>query len=193
LKNRVFFANSPSERDKQPLLMAAKVGGGFDWNDRMDAGVKTGFLSSSQDTPMDIAVNSGNVFVATNFTLLAYTVEGKSLWRAKNEKGGLFPSALRGARYIGNAFERKTPVPKSYLATPMLVATDECVYVATSFTESSAAAAADGAASRSDGVVGSEGKRARRQERHLRGKHLVSRAADHRNDGVWPTAGRGHQ
>jgi hypothetical protein len=158
-KNRVFFANSPSERDKQPLLMAAKVGGGFDWNDRMDAGVKTGLLSSSQDTPMDIAVNSGNVFVATNFTLLAYTGEGKSLWRAKNDKGGLFPSALRGARYIGNAFERKAPVPKSYLAAPMLVATDERVYLATSYTESSAAAAAtDSAASRADGVVGSESK-----------------------------------
>ncbi len=141
LKNRVLFANSPSDRSANPLLVAAKVGGGFDWNDRMDAQARTSMITSSADTPMDIAVNSNAVFVATNFTLLAYSAEGKSLWRDKN-KGGLFPSSLRGARYIGNMFERKMGVPSTVLATPMLAATDERVYLATRHTESAAESAA---------------------------------------------------
>lgn len=130
---RVFFAAAPSG-DKKPLLVAAKVGGGVDWDDRMDAAVKTGMFSSYQGAPMDLAVAGDRVFVATNFTVFGYTTDGKALWRAIN-RGGLVPSALRGGRYIGNAFEQKTPVPRSYLANAFLAATGERVYLASRHTD----------------------------------------------------------
>jgi len=170
LGGRVFFANEPSDSNKKPQLVAGKVGGGVDWDDRLDATVRTGMLSSTTDTPMDIAVSASRVFVATNFSVFGYSPEGKSLWRAKNGKGGLFPSALRGARYIGNGFERKHGVPKTFTAAAFLAATDERVVVATSYTESeseAAAAAASAAHAASAGgaaVEGSEsGKPTRRR------------------------------
>lgn len=133
-KGRVFFATSPSDTGKKPLLVAAKVGGGVDWDERIDATVKTGMLSSYQGAPMDLVASGGNVFVATSFTVFGYSADGKALWRALN-RGGLVPSALRGARYVGNAFESKVPVPKSYLANDQLAATDERVYLASRYTD----------------------------------------------------------
>lgn len=157
LGDRVIFGNSPSD-GKMPMLLAAKTSGGFAWDDRMDAVVKTGMLSSASDAPMDVTVGGGNIFVATNFSVFCYSATGHQQWRARNSKGGLFPSSLRGARYIGNAFEKKVPVPKSFLSTSMLAATDERVYVATSYTGTAATPAPEAGASAaaSDGAEGSE-------------------------------------
>lgn len=155
LGDRVIFGNSPSD-GKLPMLLAAKTSGGFAWDDRMDAMVKTGLLSSATDAPMDVTVGGGNVFVATNFSVFCYSAAGRQQWRARNAKGGLFPSSLRGARYIGNAFEKKVPVPKSFLSTSMLAATEERVYVATSHTGAAAAPEAGASAATSDSVEGSE-------------------------------------
>jgi hypothetical protein len=153
--NLVVFANSPSTKDTKPLLIGAKVGGGFDWNDRMDAVVKTGTFSSTMDAPMDIAAAGGSIFVATNFSVFSYSPSGSQKWKAKNRRGGLYPSELRGARYIGNAFEKTVPVPKSFLATPLLAATDERVFVTARYTLPASAGDAASAPA-GDVVEGSE-------------------------------------
>ncbi|MDG0834234.1 hypothetical protein [Roseateles saccharophilus] len=161
LGDRIIFGNSPSD-GKQPMLLAAKTSGGFVWDERMDALVKTGMLSSASDAPMDLTVGGGNVYVATNFSVFCYSAAGRQQWRARNAKGGLFPSSLRGARYIGNSFERKVPVPKSFLSTSMLAATDERVYVATSYTGTAVAPEAGASAVSGDAVEGAEAGKAGR-------------------------------
>ncbi|MCK6507062.1 hypothetical protein L6R53_27430 [Myxococcota bacterium] len=56
----------------------------------------------------DIVVDGDRIYAASNFWVFSLDDKGKVKWQAVNKKGGLYPSANRGIRYIGNHGMRKT-------------------------------------------------------------------------------------
>jgi hypothetical protein len=56
----------------------------------------------------DMVRDGDLVYASSNFTVFALNEKGKLEWESVNKKGGLYPSANRGIRYIGNIGARKT-------------------------------------------------------------------------------------
>ncbi len=56
----------------------------------------------------DMVLEGDMVYASSNFWVVAFDSKGKIAWESVNKKGGLYPSANRGLRYIGNFATRKT-------------------------------------------------------------------------------------
>lgn len=56
----------------------------------------------------DMVRDGDRVYATSNFWAFAVDDKGKLEWESVNKKGGLYPSANRGVRYVGNFGARKT-------------------------------------------------------------------------------------
>ena len=100
-ENYIYISNAPTgqrgQKDGVARLFCIKDNLDKEWDEFVDKSGQTGASS--------LVHNSSNIFVATNFDVMAFTPKGKKLWEM-NKKIGL--PLLRGVRYSGSNMGVKT-------------------------------------------------------------------------------------
>lgn len=127
INDQVIFGNSPWKAGEPARLWATDKEGGNGWSEKLNKdGSGVGAL----------ATNGSTIFVATNFSLEAYTPGGSKQWAQHNGKGGLWHGRLRGVRYLGNAFASTFAVRRTQ--TQQMVADQKNVYITSAYKDADA-------------------------------------------------------